>query len=104
MKNQDSDLDKNELVKALKSIEVYETLKIHVFTKHLKECLDGLGSDGLGLWSEQAGEFVHRVFLNFWNRYKINSLKDPTYGTKLKKLSLSFLQGIYEINIKIRFN
>ena len=39
----------------------------------------------LGLRSEQAGETIHRKFLKYWQRYKINLLEDPTYVTRLKK-------------------
>lgn len=56
VKNQENNLDKNmdELVRASQSIDVSETLKIYVLTKHLKQCLYVLGNDGLRLWSEQA--------------------------------------------------
>lgn len=33
-----------------------------------------LGDDGLGLCSEHSDEALHRKFLKFWEKYKINPL------------------------------
>ena len=77
----------SKLRKAFISTEVSETLKIHVITRHIDHCLHFLCDDeGLGLWSEQAGESVHHEFLKFWRRYKKNS----TYLPSLKKAVVSF--------------
>lgn len=87
------ELDKHisELRKALGSLEdVSETLKIHVSLKHIKDCVQFLNNNGLGLWSEQAGESIHRDFLTFWNRYKIKNLEDSSYGLRLKKAVVAF--------------
>lgn len=65
------------------STGVSESLKIHIATRHVKQCLNFLSGDGLGLWSEQAGESIHREFLNTWKRYKINSMEHPQYCEKL---------------------
>ena len=67
-----------------------ETLKFHVLFEHLKNCLYFLENNGLELWSEQAGESVHREFLKTWNRYKIHSMNDPSYSKKLKKAVVEF--------------
>lgn len=48
------------------------------------------GNNGLGLWSEQAGESIHREFLKFWEQYKINVLEDFTYAMRLKKAIIAF--------------
>lgn len=86
------DLDNHiyELNKAFRGLDVSETLKIHVALKHIKDCLQFLGYYGLGLWSEQAGESIHREFLKFWERYKINIIEDSTYATRLKKAIITF--------------
>lgn len=81
----------SDLRKAFLSTEVSETLKIHVATRHIDQCLYFLPNDeGLGLWSEQAGESVHQEFLKFWKRYKKNSLDNPTYSDSLKKAVVNF--------------
>lgn len=88
----DSNLDNNieELKRAYESTEVSTTLKIHVVIEHLKSCLHFLNNDGLGFWSEQAGESVHREFLTFWNRHKINAIDDPSFPKRLKKSVVEF--------------
>lgn len=85
-----------ELRKAFRSTNVSQTLKIHVVLDHLEQGLIHLNYDGLGLWSEQAGESVHREFIKFWDRFKINIIDDPTYSGRLKKLLLLFLLSIYK--------
>lgn len=79
-----------ELKTALKATEVSETLKIHVILDHLKNGLHFLNGFGLGLWSEQAGESIHREFLSNWMKYKINSLDHPSYLEHLKKAAVEF--------------
>ena len=37
-----------------------ETLKVHVILYHLEDSVRSLNGQGLGLWSEQAGESIHR--------------------------------------------
>ena len=67
-----SDLDKYiiDLRKSFQATGVTETLKIHVVLYHIKDALPFLNNSGLGLWSEQAGESIHREFIKFWNKYK----------------------------------
>lgn len=79
-----------ELKKTFKSTSVSMTLKIHVLTEHLINCIHFLDKNGLGLWSEQAGESVHREFLSNWSRYKINSIDDPSYSRRLKQAVVEF--------------
>ena len=76
------DLDKhvNKLKKAFASTGVSTTLKIYIILTHLNHCLLVLDQNGLGLWSDQAGESIHREFLIYWRRYEINSIDDPPYG------------------------
>lgn len=69
----------NDIKLQLKSIDVTETLKIHVLISHVIECLEFLFEYGLGVWSEQAGESVHSEFLKFWSRYKINDIESEGY-------------------------
>lgn len=91
-KNVGADLHKHrhELKTALKGTEATETLKIHVAASHIQDCLSYLGNCGLGFWSEQAGESIHREFSKFWERYKIELMDDPTYITRFKKAVIEF--------------
>ena len=86
--NLDDHIEKFKL--AYKSTGVSETLKVHVIMEHLKNCLSYLDGRGLGLWSEQAGESVHREFLKFWDKYKINLLEDSSYAERLKRAVVEF--------------
>lgn len=78
------------LRRAFQSTNVSQTLKIHVILDHLEQGLIHLNYDGLGLWSEQAGESIHREFLKFWDRFKINIIDDPTFSARLKKAVVTF--------------
>lgn len=91
-KNVSQDLNKytEELKKTFRKTNVSESLKIHVVLHHLTNCLHFIKNDGLGIWSEQAGESIHREFLIFWNRYKISSVENPQYGSHLKKAVVEF--------------
>ena len=88
----DCDLEKriNELRTTLTAIEISVTLKIHVILKHMADCLQFLNGDELGVWSEQAGESIHRIFLQFWTKYKINIIDDESYIYRLKKAVVDF--------------
>ena len=92
-----SDLNKiiKELRKAFLATEVTETLKIHVATRYIQQCLKFLPGDSLGVWSEQAGESIHREFIKFWDRYKINSIEDENYLKRLKKEVVEFFVSAY---------
>ena len=90
LKNDELDTHIYNLKKCFEGTELAETLKIHVIFKHLKYCLHFLRQDGLRLWSEQAGESVHREFLNFWERYKINVLEDSRCIDQLLKAVVEF--------------
>lgn len=80
-----------DLKKSLAATDVTETLKIHVCLKHLEQSLEFLEQEeGFGIWSEQAGESVHREFLKFWNRRKLNNITDPNYCVKLKEAVVDF--------------
>lgn len=61
------------------------TLKVHVLIEHLENCLSFLDGYGLGRFSEQTGEGIHREFLNHWNRFKINNIFHENYGKQLKR-------------------
>ena len=83
--------DIKELNRLFEGTELNETLKIHVVLHHLEHCLDHVdGNRGLGMVSEQAGESIHRVFLTYWNRYKINLVSDPSYPERLKRAVVEF--------------
>ena len=79
-----------ELKSAFKSTGLSETLKSHVALNHIEHSLFFLGCSGLGLWSEQAGESIHREFLKFWSRYQINTIDDSSYGERLHRAVVDF--------------
>ena len=92
-KNNDVDIARSieELKKAFDATEVSESLKIHIILNHLLQCLTTLEeNEGFGLWSEQPGESIHKEFLLYWNRYKINSMDDPSYVFQLQKAVVEF--------------
>jgi hypothetical protein len=80
----------SHLKKMYIAIGLSETIKIHSITCHLKDCIIFLKNRGLGMWSEQTGESIHREFLKYWNRYKINVIDDSDYGTRLKRAVMDF--------------
>lgn len=91
--NDANEIDKhvNDLRKSFQATEVSESLKIHVVLQHLSDCLQFLNGDGLGKWSEQSGESIHRVFLDqFWNKYKINKIDHESYSKRLKQAVVEF--------------
>lgn len=55
------------------------TLEAHVLFEHLNHGLNYLNGTSLGMWSEQAGEPVHREFLKYWSKYQISYLESPNY-------------------------
>lgn len=58
------------LRKTVAAIEISENLKMHILLDHIEECLHFLNKDdGLGLWSEQAGETVHTEWSKIWKKY-----------------------------------
>lgn len=81
-----------ELKKSLDAIEdVSETLKIHVLRCHVKDCLEFIDHNlGLGYWSEQSGESIHREFLHTWERYKVNAIDSTSYPDQLLKAVVEF--------------
>ena len=58
------------------------TPKIHAVIFHITEFCSSKGK-GLGPWSEQTSESVHRDFLRVWNNYKIRSTQNNNYGKQL---------------------
>ena len=50
-----------------------------------------LKGQGLGIYSTQAGESIHKEFnQKFWARYKVNSLTHPDCGERLLKATVDF--------------
>lgn len=80
----------DEFKKMFVAANVSETLKLHVALQHNQHKLRFLNNTGLGLSSEQPGESIHRDFLKYWNRYKMNNLTDSRYGIQLHKAVLNF--------------
>jgi len=89
------DIHLNELNEALDALHEIEdvsiTLKIHVLKTHIKECLQFIEhNNGLGYWSEQSGESLHREFSQTWERYKINTIEDELYLERLFRAVVEF--------------
>lgn len=61
------------------------------FCDHVKESLNYIeNNNGLGYWSEQSGESIHRDFLKFWARYKVSSYHHVSYASQLLKAVIEF--------------
>ncbi|CAH1115806.1 unnamed protein product [Psylliodes chrysocephalus] len=72
-----------KLRKNLESTGTSQTLKMHNILDQFKDGISLSNNDGLGLWSEQAGESVNREFLKFWVRFNINFIHDSSYSGRL---------------------
>lgn len=79
-----------ELKRCYRATGLTYTLKVHVLLDHLEHGLQFLNGDALGIWSEQAGESVHREFLKYWSKYQVNSLESKNYVNQLKKAVVEF--------------
>lgn len=82
-----TDINKHleELSKCFYAIpNLSETLKIHILLNHVEDSIDFINNQGLGLWSEQAGESIHHEFSKYWQKYKINSINSYSYSSRLK--------------------
>lgn len=80
----------NEFKRIYPSTGLSITLKVHVLLEHLGHGLHFLNGQSLGLWSEQAGESVHREFLKYWEKYQVNNIASPNYYNQLKKAVVEF--------------
>ena len=80
----------SHLKKCVAATRLSETLKMHYILYHIPHTLHYLNGSDLGLWSEQAGESIYRVFLQYWNKYKINNIYDPTYEERFKRAVIEF--------------
>lgn len=82
----------DELEKSLVAVEeVSETLKIHVLRCHVMDCLEFLGHNfGLGYWSEQSVESIHREFLLTWKNYQVNDIDSESYPGQLFRAVVEF--------------
>lgn len=87
----------NKLVDAsFKSKGLNDTQQDHlkelqrVVFEHLDHGLHFLNGASLGMYSEQAGESVHREFLKYWAKYQINVLEQENYCKQLKKAVVEF--------------
>ena len=58
--------------------------KVHIAVNHIVPFLKSTNTDnGLGIYSEQAGESVHHEFKKTWNKYKRRQ-SHPDYAKRLK--------------------
>ena len=77
------------LKNALIDTQVTITLKMHVLIVHIEQCLQFL-EEGLGTWSEQEGESVHREFIRYRSKYKINMIENPRFSENLRRAVVEF--------------
>ena len=63
---------------------------MHNIIHHFPHAIDYLNGAGLGIWSEQAGESIHRTFSMFWDKYKIKYIYNPAYERNLKRAVVEF--------------
>jgi hypothetical protein len=57
------------------------TPKVHAVFYHVEEFCSRRGT-GLGLWSQQSTESLHRDFLVHWQRYEV-AVEHPCYSERL---------------------
>ena len=71
--------------------DISETLKIHVMRTHVEQCLTFIeNNNGLGYWLEQTGESIHHEFMHIWESYRINSMENKLYDSKLLQAVIEF--------------
>ena len=81
----------DDLITKYLALDISITLKAHVLFVHLVPCLLNLNGYGLGMYSGQSGESIHREFLkNFWNKVKINVIEHPDYLQHLFDATVEF--------------
>jgi hypothetical protein len=68
--------------KAFLNLGISVTPKVHAIFFHVGEFCQQTGS-GLGPWSEQCVESLHRDFLKHWERYKVSEAH-PEFPNKLQ--------------------
>ena len=82
------DVDYRQNIEAFKAcymeLSINVTPKVHSLLYHVPDFCDETSS-GLGVYSEQASESVHRDFNLIWTDFKIRSLDNPNYDEKLLK-------------------
>lgn len=73
---------------------ITKPLKIHILVAHCSEFLERYGNDkGLGFYSEQTGETIHKKFEPIFNKYKIKNIHSEKYGIHLEKAVVEFGSG-----------
>lgn len=82
----------NEFDSAYKNISsISKPLKIHMLLAHSTEFIEKYSNDkGLGFYSEQTGEAIHRNFEAIFIKYKIKNIHSANYGKNLKKAVIEF--------------
>ena len=82
----------NEFACVYKSIpNITKPLKIHILLAHCAEFIEKYGNNkGLGFYSEQTGETIHKKFEPIFNKYKIKNIHSENYGLHLEKAVVEF--------------
>ena len=85
----------SEFACTYKSIpDITKPLKIHILISHCSEFLEKYANNkGLGFYSEQTGEAIHKKFELIFNKYKIKNIHSENYGIHLKKAVVEFGSG-----------
>ena len=65
--------------------------KIHILLSHCDEFLKLYGQGkGLGFFSEQTGEAIHKKFEPIFDKYKMKNKHSEQYGPRLRKAVVEF--------------
>ena len=70
---------------------ISKPLKVHILIAHCKQFIDLYGKGkGLGFYSEQTGEAIHKDFDKTFVKYKFKNIHDEEYGKHLLKAVVEF--------------
>ena len=77
--------DIDQFMTTYRSLQISIPLKVHLLETHAMEFLIGKGEKhGLGYYSEQAMESMHKELKSEWGSEKVD-VKHPNFGDNLKK-------------------
>ena len=79
-----------DFTEAYMHLKISVTPKVHAVMFHVEEFCSMTGK-GLGPWSEQTSESLHREFTKCWDNFLVKDSDNPRYGKKL-------LQAVHMFN------
>ena len=66
-------------------------LKMHILSAHCKTFISLYGKGkGLGFYSEQTGEAIHKKFDTTFGKYRMKNIKADDYGNYLLRAVIDF--------------